>query len=112
VRKRSGFTFYGETTSQSYVIGDIEVLEGLDREVNLLTATFNSHADQFPRDGSSVERLARRCAYRSPVFAKVVTSQQDISLCWGRQNIQIYVSFVYGRRLESSKGFFQPRGVD
>ncbi|PPQ97699.1 hypothetical protein CVT26_001882 [Gymnopilus dilepis] len=32
VRKRLGLTFYGETTSQSYVIGDIEVLEGLNRE--------------------------------------------------------------------------------
>lgn len=63
VRKKSGFTFYGETTSQSYVIGDIEVLEGLDREVSLLTVVFNSYADHFPRDGSSVERLARRCVY-------------------------------------------------
>ena len=39
VRKRLGLTFYGETTSQSYVIGDIEVLEGLNREVSISLAS-------------------------------------------------------------------------
>ncbi|KAH9487377.1 Flavin-dependent monooxygenase [Psilocybe cubensis] len=32
VRKRLNLGFYGETTSQSYIIGDIEVLEGLNRD--------------------------------------------------------------------------------
>ncbi|KAG5730171.1 Pentachlorophenol 4-monooxygenase [Termitomyces sp. T112] len=32
VRKMLQLTFHGETTTQSYVIGDIEVLDGLDRD--------------------------------------------------------------------------------
>ena len=33
VRKKLDLGFYGETRSQSYIIGDIEVLDGLNRDV-------------------------------------------------------------------------------
>ena len=56
VRKKLDLGFYGETTSQSYIIGDIEVLDGINRDV--CAPHKRSYVDlssQIFRDGFSAE---------------------------------------------------------